>query len=1121
MTQLMPRRLRHSSPPRRSALVALLAVLALVLPTLAAPAAAEVNQDIKVTNLALKHIDASENEQPGKPRVGSSLTLLTFDWDGRNATIKDGDSFSVGLPQQLEYKVQSTKPFTYDFGDGQQVEVGSCTMEARTMTCTFNAEMERRVQAGYHSAFGSGKVHLSVVEATDESELPFVINGTQTLKVQVPGGGITKGTDTYTPVSIIKYATGLDENSSRVSWGLNFGTEKAQEAFAAQGKQVKFDGVTSQTLVFEDKLGPGQTCLAGEHLSRTNLVRTRSATAPDGKPLPLTNGGSTMTTEAGTFSMNIECGTPTSEGTPMTITVSGPFAPRTNYDVNYPTPVDSVTGKAMAGFVYHNSVTLKGTVLSAQTSKSFVESFGISVQMKLGYGTFKVSKYIAGGGASQVAPGTSFPLTVRYELPKGATRADYPEWDPPGTLNADQRTGTATFDAVLGQMNTFTGPTPPVTFPKGTTITLSEDTSGIELPPGYAWSEPEFVVDGKTTNTFAIADQKIVGVDLTNTVEVVPSYFQVRKEVTGAKVQDKTFTFSYDCSDGTTGTVTAKGDGKPVRNSQPIVVGSTCTVTEDVDSAEVEGHTLDTSAAQPQTVTITPEGQGLATASFTNAYTRDVGRFVIRKVIEGDYPHLPQDTAMPTALTQEGEEAQEGQAQESQDSDDDYLYETFLMHYSCNDPACSAGTLDVSPYGGGTYSPAIPAGTTCVIREDPSSAERDGYAVSTEVSASSVTIVKDREVPVTVTNTYRALKGGFTVAKTVDGDGAGLAADREFTFEYSCKPETGKSFSDQVKVKGGQVAEVTDVPVGTCTIKELDASVDKTQVSTSLTVDGSSDRVRDGVATIEVAEGSTVKVAATNTYTLDRGGFSVAKKVEGDDAKTLKDRTFDFHYTCTSVEGTVSGDINGVKGDGSAVPAPAQLPLGARCTVEEKAASAQVEGYDVKTPEPQTLTIKDKDTTAALSFVNTYTRHLGTFSVLKTVTGAEVGDKEFTFSYDCTNGTQGSLRAKADGKAITGPSVPTGTSCTIQEKADSAEVEGYNLAMPAARSVTVSEKNQVVETSFTNTYTPVPSSTPTPKETKPRPGKGLARTGAVIAVPVLLAAGAVVAGTLLVRRRHQ
>lgn len=1009
MTRLMPRRLRHSSPPRRSALVALPAVLVLVLPTLAAPAAAEVNQDIKVTNLALKHIDASEDEQPGKPRVGSCLTLLTFDWDGRNATIKDGDSFSVGLPQQLEYKVQSTKPFTYDFGDGQQVEVGSCTMEARTMTCTFNAEMERRVQAGYHSAFGSGKVHLSVVEATDESELPFVINGTQTLKVQVPGGGITKGTDTYTPVSIIKYATGLDENSSRVSWGLSVGTEQAQEAFAAQGKQVRFDGATSQTLVFEDKLGPGQTCPAGEHLARTNLVRTRSATAPDGKPLPLTNGGSTMTIEAGTFSMNIECGTPTSQGTPMTITVSGPFAPRTNYDINYPTPVDSATGKVMAGFVYHNSVTLKGTVLSAQTSKSFVGSFGISVQMKLGYGTFKVSKYIAGGGASQVAPGTSFPLTVRYELPKGATRADYPEWDPPGTLNADQRTGTATFDAVLGQMNTFTGPTPPVTFPKGTTITLSEDTSGIELPPGYAWSEPELVVDGKTTNTFAIADQNTVGVDLTNTVEVVPSYFQVRKEVTGAKVQDKTFTFSYDCSDGTTGTVTAKGDGKPVRNSQPIVVGSTCTVTEDADSAEVEGHTLDASAAQPQTVTITPEGQGLATASFTNAYTRDVGRFVIRKIIEGDYPHLPQDTAMPTALTQEGEEAQEGQAQESQDSDDDYLYETFLMHYSCNDPARSVGTLDVSPYGGGTYSPAIPAGTTCVIREDPSSAERDGYSVSTEVSASSVTIVKDQDVETTVTNTYRALKGGF----------------------------------------------------------------------------------------------------------------SVAKKVEGDDAKTLKDRTFDFHYTCTSVEGTVSGDITGVKGDGTAVPAPAQLPLGARCTVEEKAASAQVEGYDVKTPEPQTLTIKDKDTTAALSFVNTYTRHLGTFSVLKTVTGAEVGDKEFTFSYDCTNGTQGSLRAKADGKAVTGPSVPTGTSCTIQEKTDSAEVEGYNLALPAARSVTVSEKNQVVETSFTNTYTPVPSSTPTPKETKPRPGKGLARTGGVIAVPVLLAAGAVVAGTLLVRRRHQ
>nr|WP_300339235.1 DUF5979 domain-containing protein [Actinomyces sp.] len=1110
MTQLMPRRLRHSSPPRRSALVALVAVLALVLPGLAAPAAAEVNQDIKVTNLALKHIDASENEQPGKPRVGSSLTLLTFDWDGRGATIKDGDSFSVGLPQQLRYKVQSTKPFTYDFGDGKQVEVGSCTMEARTMTCTFNAEMERRVQAGYHSAFGSGKVHLSVVEATDDSELPFVINGTQTLKVKVPGGGIAKNENTYHPVSVIKFATGLDETSPRVSWGLNFGTEKVEKAFAAEGKQVSFDGHTSQTLVFEDRLGPGQKCPAGAQLATTNLVRTRSAEAPDGKPLPLTSGGTTTTTEAGAFSMSIDCGTPTSEGTPMTITVSGPFAPQTNYDINYPTLVDSATGKAVPGFVYRNSVSLKGTALTSQTSKSFVESFGISVQMRLGYGSFKVSKYVDGEGASRVAPGTTFPLTVRYELPKGATRADYPEWDPPGTLNADQRTGTASFSAVLGQMNTFTGPTPPVTLPKGTTVTLSEDTSGVEPPAGHAWGEPRFVVDGRTTSTFTIADQKIVGVDLTNTVEVVPSYFQVRKEVTGAQAQDKTFTFSYDCSDGTTGTVSAKGDGTAVRNSKPIAVGSTCTVTEETGSAEIEGHTLDASAAQPQTLTITPEGQELATASFTNAYTRDTGRFSISKVVKGDYPHKSEDTAMPQGAQPGAEEGQDPEA---------YLRETFLMHYSCNDPAHSSGTLEVRPDGAPVPGPELPTGTTCVVREDPGSAERDGYAVSTAISASSVTIVKDKTVETTVTNTYRALKGGFTVAKTVDGDGAGLAADREFTFEYSCKPEAGKPFSDRLTVKGGQVAEVTDVPVGTCTIKELDASVDRTQVSTSLTVDGLSDQVRDGVATIQVAEGSTVKVAATNTYTLERGGFSVAKKVEGDDSQTLKDRTFDFRYTCTSVEGTVSGDVNGVKADGSAVTAPVQLPLGARCTVEEKAASAQVEGYDVKTPEPQTLTVTDKDTTAALSFVNTYTRHQGTFSVLKTVTGAQVGDKEFTFSYDCTDGTQGSLRVKADGKAVTGPSVPTGTRCTIEEKADSAGVEGHNLALPAARSVTVSEKDQVVETTFTNAYTPVPS--PTPKENETRPAKGLARTGAVIVVPVLLAAGALVTGTLLVRRRHQ
>ena len=297
----------------------------------------------------------------------------------------------------------------------------------------------------------------------------------------------------------------------------------------------------------------------------------------------------------------------------------------------------------------------------------------------------------------------------------------------------------------------------------------------------------------------------------------------------------------------------------------------------------------------------------------------------------------------------------------------------------------------------------------------------------------------------------------------------------------------------------------------------------------------------------------------------------MSKKVEGDGAETHKNVTFTFGYSCTSdVEGEVKGELT-ARGDGTAVSGPA-LPVGATCSVSEKTSSAQVNGYDVKTPETQSVTIAEKDT--ALSFTNTYTRQTGTFTVSKAVAGAQAGDKEFTFAYTCTDGTEGTLKAKADGKAVSGPKVPTGTQCTVTEDAKTAAIDGYTLAAPEAQTVTVSEKDQVVNTFFTNTYTavadtPSPSATPkpsasskaTPSESassEPTPsgsapsdpapsgsapsgsapsestpsnpapndpakdgsGSPLARTGAYVGIPLALALAAIAGGVLLAYRRR-
>ena len=177
----------------------------------------------------------------------------------------------------------------------------------------------------------------------------------------------------------------------------------------------------------------------------------------------------------------------------------------------------------------------------------------------------------------------------------------------------------------------------------------------------------------------------------------------------------------------------------------------------------------------------------------------------------------------------------------------------------------------------------------------------------------------------------------------------------------------------------------------------------------------------------------------------------------------------------------------------------------------------------------------------------------------KAVAGAQAGDKEFTFAYTCTDGTEGTLKAKADGKAVSGPKVPTGTQCTVTEDAKTAAIDGYTLAAPEAQTVTVSEKDQVVNTSFTNTYTavadtPSPSATPkpsasskaTPSESAssdptpsgsassaPTPsgsapsaptqdgsGSPLARTGAYVGIPLALALAAIAGGVLLAYRRR-
>ena len=1182
--------------PRGQSPATWLVLLTLLLSTIVPlQAQAAVNTDVALSDLALIKSDRDGNDAPGEALTTQDVAKLSYTWDATKTTVTPGDSFSIDLGAHFKnLENPKTVPLNIPF-NGTSTEVGACRLTERTMECIFNEKVEELKAAGFKEFKGSGQALLLITQPTTAASVDMTVNGNQKVSVRLPGGGGIKGPAArgYTALNFSKVSSVITSASSAMTWEVNFGSDYIKEQLAKGGTPITSDGQTRETITITDTLGPGM--IFNNDKSRWYLGLRNSAAEPSISGVSLTNAaGKDQSAKYGDFDLDVDI-----QGQVATIKVTGPFAPESNYRISYPVTFTSQNGKAIAGVRYTNAASLDHSDARGEFTRSYTDSFKVTVAMAPGFGGFEVTKTLGGTALDAVdVANTTLPVKVDYVLPGPA--GDYAGWQAPGTLNADGLSGTAVLDISIGKTNTFQG-----TFPKGTVVTLSEDTSQASpAPSGYTWGKPVFAVGRTTTNTLTIGDRVSTKATLNNTADIAkaPGTFQVTKTVVGpeaaAGARDKDFAFTYTCSDGQSGQVSAKGDGAAAQAGATFPQGTTCTVKEDAESARLDGYTL--TAPAEQTVTVKDPAEPIATAAFTNSYTRDTGAFSIAKSVQGgpqgaangsysftytcdggvqgtltvpgdgtavSSPQIPtgvscalaEDTAaaaksgysVTSSLSQDAVTITKDQTvavtaantytrdtgtfSVTKSAKGDYAPqagEAVKVGYTCNDPEATQGTLDVPMDGTAVSGPALPTGTMCTLSEDATSAQREGYAVSTAYSATTATIVKDQVAEVSVTNTYTRQTGGFSVSKTVEGDGAQLAP-AEFTFEYTCTDKvTGKAGSPrQVMVKAGETAHVGDVPTGSCTLTEKDASAKGTSLSTTLAVGG--EPVRDGKATFDVLGGdaAAVSVSAFNTYTLDRGTFTVSKKVEGDSAETHKNAAFTFEYSCSSdVEGEVSGELT-ARGDGATASGPA-LPVGATCSVSEKTSSAQVNGYDVKTPEAQSATITEKD--AALSFTNTYTRQTGSFSVLKTVTGAQAGDKQFAFSYTCTDGTEGTLKAKADGEAVAGPRVPTGTQCTVTENSQSAAIDGYTLAAPQAQTVTVSEKDQVASTSFVNAYTevantPSPPASPEPSaSSEPTPsdpaqddsGSSLARTGAYVVLPLALALAAIAGGVLLACRRR-
>ncbi len=235
----------------------------------------------------------------------------------------------------------------------------------------------------------------------------------------------------------------------------------------------------------------------------------------------------------------------------------------------------------------------------------------------------------------------------------------------------------------------------------------------------------------------------------------------------------------------------------------------------------------------------------------------------------------------------------------------------------------------------------------------------------------------------------------------------------------------------------------------------------------AFTVNGQS----TNTATVEEQMLETVTLSnSADAVPVDHGDFTITKALAGDG--DFSNSTFLFTYSCTD---NTTGFLM-VKG-GKTSEHSEEVQAGSTCTVTEVTDSAFRAGYTLTAPEPQTVAIV-KDGTAEVTMTNTYTKAKGSFSVTNNATGAPVGDKEFTFTYTCDNGQEGTLKAKANGTAVNGPELPVGTECTIEQDVNKAQVDGYSLKAPASQKVTIGEK--VLDLRFAGMYTSLAVPSPTP-----------------------------------------
>ena len=699
---------RVLSTPGRAvgALVALVALVATLLTVLPTQARAANNPSITVSGLSLVVSNANGVEEPDNTSVKvDDILKLKFAWDARNASAKSGDSFQIQLPEHLRNRERLSEPMKVSH-QGEERTIGECVMDDRAITCTFNSTLDTIVGQGFTGLQGNGTALVVASAASDSANVTIDANGKQT-EVPVPGGKIAENVGlAYKPQWMSKWGSDITSTSKKVDWVVTFGPDQVKEALENKGGSLVVDGKTRSTITFSDQLGPGQAYDPTKSEWKLKIGNAQGRNNLYGQVTDAS--GADQDTSQGDFDLDVDI-----QGSTATITVTGPFAPQTNYFLYYPSTPSTADGVIQAGVDYKNKVSVVGSDLEHSYSVYYTKSFTINVEMKPGFGGLDITKLLTGSETTKVPAGTTFQVGINYTLPGGATVDTYPGWQAPGTVNQARTGGNTSMTVTVGEKAVYNG-----TFPVGTVLTLDEDTTTASATPaGVVWGSHTFTVGDQNTNSLTVEDQKSTAVTLRNSADpaaVEEGDFTVTKALAGdGDFSKSAFEFTYTCTDGTEGSLTVTGAATSEK-SKKVKAGSTCTITEDSAKAGQNGYTLTAPAAQ--TVTITKDQT--AAVTMTNTYARDMGTFSVTKVVTG---------------------------LESVDNE-------FAFSYTCDNNV--KGTLKVKADGSVASGPELPVGTKCTIEEDAQSAAVKGYTLEAPASQTVTISEKEQAVLVTFTNAY-------------------------------------------------------------------------------------------------------------------------------------------------------------------------------------------------------------------------------------------------------------------------------------------------------------------------------------------------------------------------------